>query len=348
MTTASLSTHHWHRPSARALRGHGGLRVGLTAVLLAASGVALAGWVLITHLTTAAPAWDRLTDGFRPVMTTQSITASQTDLNRLDTAVGELRTTVLPLLAAQLRTTPAQLQTQLASQFPDFARGLQIAPTAVADFRRTLTELQADRGMFASADAIPTKDVPAATVPWFLLAGGVLLVASGVLAWFRPRAAAACAAVLGVVLITVPLATDLITKTGDADRLNDRLRPVYTSEFVARAGAEATAIDRMGTQLRDQMLPAFASAMHTTPQVLVSNLAGVAPATGALIADGPAASARLHDLVGRFDRHLGDYRDVRSVSFQPLAWFTVAIGALALLAGVVGLLRPTRRSPPPA
>jgi len=45
-------------------------------------------------------------------------------------------------------------------------------PTAIPTFDGLINTLDKQRPLFASADAIPTKSLPATTVPWALLGAG--------------------------------------------------------------------------------------------------------------------------------------------------------------------------------
>ncbi len=113
---------------------------------------------LAANLFHVGPAFDRLTDGFRPVLTQSAIRADQQDLARLSAAGAEIQTKLLPALGQQLNLTPAQMTTLLSTQYPDVARGLSALPQITPTFTGLVTTLDQQRPLFRSAERNPDEE----------------------------------------------------------------------------------------------------------------------------------------------------------------------------------------------
>lgn len=313
------------------------------AILMIVVGLAFITTTFAANLFKVGPAFDRLTDGFRPVMTQQSIQANRADVAQLSAAGNEIQTKVFPALAQQLNMTTTQMQQLMGAQFPAVAAGLQAIPQVTPTFNGLLTTLDQQRPLFASADAIPTDNLPAKTVPWSLFVVGVIVAGVGVFAWMSPRPGAVIAAVLGVVLIVVPLSLSLTYKASDADQLNSNLKPVYTQQLITQANGALTTLGAMGTQLQTQMLPALAAQMHMTGPQVQQFIAQNYPATGQALANMPAAMTRFHTLIGAFQGHLSDYRTLKPVDFLPVVWLLIGGGIALTLTGATSAVLNRRR-----
>ena len=320
-----------------------GWRRRVLAAAMIVIGLAFIAVTLAVNLFKIGPAFDRLTDGFRPVMTQQAIQANRQDVAQLNAAGTEIQTKVLPALAQQLKMTPAQMQQFVSQQFPAVAAGLQAIPQVTPTFNGLLTTLDQQRPLFKSADAIPTSNLPAKTVPWSLFAVGVVIAAVGAFAWFSPRKGAVVGTLLGVALIVVPLSLSLTYKASDADQMNANLKPVYTQQLITQANGALTTLGAMGTQMQSQMLPALAVQMHMTGAQVQQFLGQNFPATAKALSGMPASMSRFHQLVGTFQSHLGDYKTLKPVSFLPIVWFMIGGGITLTLLGATSLLVSNRR-----
>ena len=216
-------------------------------------------------------------------------------------------------------------------------------PQIVTTFDGLVTTLDQQRPLFRSADAIPTKSIPATTLPWMLAGLGVVLVLVGGTMWFSPQAGATTAVVLGALMIALPLALSLPQKASDADKLNSNLKPVYTAAMVTQAKDALATVSAMGTQMQTQMLPALATQLHLTPAQLQQMMATSFPATAAAIGNLPTALPRFQTLVADFDSNLGNYDTLKPVSFVPIIWTTMGLGLLTLIGGSVALLWPRHK-----
>src|SRR6266516_4546650 len=103
------------------------LRVGwpraVAAGLMVLLGLSFMTVTLAANLFHVGPAFDRLTDGFRPVLTQAAIQADQQDIASLSATGTEIQTKLLPALG-QPNLTPAQMTALLSTQYPDVAKGL--------------------------------------------------------------------------------------------------------------------------------------------------------------------------------------------------------------------------------
>lgn len=123
------------------------------AVIVMLMAVVLLGTTIVNDLFAVGPAFENLTDGFRPALTAQAIETAGDD-------------------AAALGTTGEEFQAFVGEQFPGVADGMAALPQVVPTFSGLIETLDAQRDLFASADAIPTSDLPATTILWALLIAG--------------------------------------------------------------------------------------------------------------------------------------------------------------------------------
>jgi hypothetical protein len=309
----------------------------IVAVLMMFIGAAFVALTLIVNLFKVGPAFERLTDGFRPIMTQQSIATARTDIARLGAAGSEFQTKLGPALAQQLKLTPTQLGAMMTANFPDTVAGVGQLPAITTTFNGLVTTLDQQRALFASADAIPTKNLPATTLPWALLAAGLVTFGLGLYAWFAPRAGAVVALVLGAVMIAAPLALSMTQKAADADQMNTNLKPVYTQQTVTQGTQALGVVTAMGTEMQTKMLPAVASQLKMTPAQFQSFVAANFPATATALQSLPQASQRFTTMISVFKAHLSDYGTLKPVALVPIVWMMIAGGIGLVLVGGTGL-----------
>jgi hypothetical protein len=335
--TATVHTRSWHVPSAATLRFGWPRRVAASLMVLL--GLTFVLITLVANLFRVGPAFDRMSDGFRPVMTQANIQAAQQNVRGLATAGTEIQTKLLPALAQQLHMTPAQLQQMMSSRYPAVATGLEQVQPITTNFTALLNNLDRTQPLFVSADAIPTKSIPAASVPWSLFAVGLVAIGLGVLVWLSPRTRGpAIAAVVGAALIALPLSLNLLHKAANADQMNANLKPVYNQSLIDNANGALRTLGAMGTQMQQTMLPELATQLGMTPAQLEGMLQQNFPATAAALKSLPTAMTSFGDLVQRFDQHLSDYQVLKPVSFEPIVWLMIIGGAVLFVFGASGVL----------
>jgi hypothetical protein len=341
MATTTATSHHDGGVSS----GRGPVR-GIAAILVILVGAALIGVTFANNLFHVGPAFEGLIGDFRPLLAQQSIDTARQDLTGLSAVHDEFETKVVPGLSQQLGLTPEQFAGMVTQQFPAVDTGMRAIPQAVPTFNGLLDTLQAQRPLFESADAIPTKSLSAATVPWGLLSAGILTILVGILIWFTRRTGSVVALVLGAALVVAPLVLSLPQKAADADQLNANLKPVYTQAFADQSKQTLATIGAMGDQLQTTMLPALATQLKLTPDQVQAYLGQNAPATAAALKGFPATMQRFQRLVATFGNNLDNYAVLKPVRFVPIIWTLIGGGiALVLLGGLtlLGTAREGRR-----
>ena len=306
----------------------------IPAVIVMLVGVVLIGTTVVNNLFQVGPAFENLTDGFRPVLTAQAIETARADVAALGAAGEEFQTAVAPAMAEQFGMTPEEFQAFVGEQFPGVGNGMAALPQIVPTFSGLIDTLDAQRDLFASADAIPTSSIPATTIPWALLIAGILALGLGVFMWFVPRTGGIIAIVLGAMLVAVPFALSLPTKAADADQMNANLQPVYTQALITQANAAVTTVGTMGTEMSGTMLPALAEKLGMTEEQLQAFLGENFPATATALQNMPASMERFQGLVGTFEANLDNYDTMKSVSFEPIIWTVIVGGAVMLVMGI--------------
>ena|SRR6266511_408947 len=248
-------------------------------LLVAAVGAAFIVVVAVNHLFSVGPAFERMSDGFRPAMKPAPIARLQNDLTGLNAVSEEFGTKAVPMLSQALGMTPEEFTAFMGTQYPDVAAGVQQLPGIVSQFQGVVGTLDAEQGRFARADAIPTSNLPATTIPWGLLVAGIVLLAVGIVVAIRPgRLVAGLAVALGALLIAVPLAISLPQKASAADTMNDHLQPVYTAEMLTGAKSALTTVGAMGEQMQTKMLPDLGQQLGMDQQQLQAFFAENLPA----------------------------------------------------------------------
>lgn len=312
----------------------------VTAFLVMLIGVGLVTITLISNLFAVGPAFENLITDFRPALTQSSIDTARADIAGLSAVENEFTTKLAPALSQQLKMTPEQFNGFVSQNFPAVAAGMSALPTVVPTFNGLIDTLDKQRPLFASADAIPTTNLPATTVPWAMFGTGLLIFLIGALMLRSPNAGAKAAIVMGVLLLVAPIALSLPAKAADADQLNANLKPVYTQELVTNAAGALTTIGAMGNEMQTAMLPALATQLKMTPDQLQSFLGSNFPATAQALQTMPASMERFNGLVKVFDENLANYNTLKPVGLERLIQTLMLAGALvALLGGLTTLKR---------
>ncbi len=333
---------HLHRPAMSRAKLAFGWPHRVAAGLLVLVGAGFVAVTLAANLFSVGPAFDRLTDDFRPIMTEQAVQADRQGIAALDAAESEITAEMMPALAQQLGMTSEDFSTMMAEQYPAVTAGLAAVPQITPSFSSLVTTLDEQRPYFASADAIPTSSIPATSVPWSLFAVGLLSVGLGVWVWFRPRGSAVAVTVAGALLIAVPFALNMPHKASDADTMNENLKPMYNQELITQASGALTTLSAMGTEMQQQMMPDLAAQLQMSPEELNAFFAQNFPDTTAALAGLPQSMGQFQDLVTRFDQRLGDYNTMKPVEFVPIVWFMIGGGAALFLLGAAGVVITSR------
>lgn len=336
MTTSSTGSSGSSSP------GSSSLLSKTTAVLVMVVGAGLVALTLISNLFAVGPAFENLITDFRPALTQQSIDTAHADIAGLSAVQTEFSTKLVPALSQQLKMTPEQFNGFVSQNFPKVAAGMGALPTAIPTFDGLINTLDKQRPLFASADAIPTKSLPATTVPWALLGAGVLVFLIGLAALRSPKAGGAAALVVGLLLLVVPMALSLPGKASDADQLNANLKPIYNQALVNNAKGGLATIGAMGTEMGTTMLPALATQLKMTPEQLQAFLGSNFPATAKALQTMPASMARFNGLVKVFDNNLSNYETLKPVGLARLILILMVSGGLVAALGAVSIVTARR------
>lgn len=305
--------------------------------------VVLAGLVfvvvtLVQNLFTVGDDFEEMIDDFRPILTDESIAGLRADLGGLEAVAVEFQTQVAPAMAQQLGMTPEAFGRFVQTEFPAVASGLALLPEAGPTFAGLIDLLDQQQDNFRGADEIPTKDLPAQTVPWGFTVIGVLAIVLGVYLFLRPsRVGAILAVLLGLLIVVGSFVFSLPGKSAAADDLNEALEPVYSVETVEGAKAALDVMGAMSREMAGAMLPALALQLGMGPEELGGFLAEGFPATAQGLQTLPAALGRFHGLVDTFDANLDNYDTLQPVKFTPVIWIFIIGGIVVVLAGALGL-----------
>lgn len=299
---------------------------------------------ITNNLFQVGPDFEAMIDDFRPMLAVESTDAARADLAMLEAVGTEFDTGIVPALSQQLGMTPDEFLAFTAANYPAVAEGVAALPTIVPTFNGLVDTLDSQRELFESADAIPTKDLPATTVPWGIFIAGLALIAAAAVLYKPGWLGLAVTGGLGLLLIGTPLVLSLIPKSNDADELNDNLRPIYTPELIAQAKVALTTVGAMGTQMQTEMLPGLGEQLGMTEAELNGFLAQNFPATATALQSLPDAMGRFQTLTTTFEDNLDNYETVEPVALAPISWTLLIGGVVAFLAsGAAWVLDPAGR-----
>ena len=288
---------------------------------------------LINNLFAVGPAFEEMISDFRPLLAEESLNTARADIAALDAAGLEFQTAVAPGMAQALGMTSEEFAGMVQSQYPAVAQGMQALPEITATFSGLIDTLDSQRALFESADAIPTDDLPATTVPWIITISGLLAIAAGVMLFMPGRVWAIVAVVLGAALLITTFVLNLPQKAADADELNENLTPIYTQELIDGAEGSLAVIGAMGQEMQTKMLPDLAASLGVSSDELNAFMGENFPATAAAMQSMPESLPRFEAFVATFAMNLDNYETIQPVSFTPIIWMMVIGGILILLAG---------------
>ena len=312
------------------------------AVLVMLIGAGLVAFTLISNLFAVGPAFENLIVDFRPALTQSSIDTARADIEGLSAVEKEFTNKLIPALSQQLEMTPGEFNEYLSQNFPSVAAGMNKLPTVIPTFTGLIETLDSQRPLFASADAIPTENMPATTVPWAIFGAGLLIFLIGLLMLALPKTGAVAAVLVGLLLSFAPFALSLPVKGADADQLNANFKPIYTQTLVSDASGAVTAIEVMGNQMQSAMLPAFATQLKMDSEELATFIAINFPATAKALQTMPAAMDQFRSLVQIFDTNLANYNTLKPVNFINLIMTLIVCGGLVALLGMLVVLKRRR------
>jgi hypothetical protein len=304
-------------------------------------GVALIAVALAAQLFTRAPAFERLTDDFRVAMTDTSIATMTEDLGGMSAMTAEIQSDVIPAIAGALGMTPGEFNAFASESFPAFTTGIEQLPGITENFTGLSQTLDQQQANFEAADAIPTKSIPATTIPWGMLAAGLIAIAAGTLMFRTRRVGCLIALVLGVALIAGPAFLSLTSKASKADDLNAALKPIMTNEQVQGAQGALVVIGDMGSEMQDQLLPALGEQMGLSAEEVGVFMQGF-PVTGQMLQQFPDVQARFDGFVSLMAGNIDDYNTIEPLSLTPIVWILIIAGLLIGTGGALSFFAPVQ------
>ncbi|MCL1587243.1 MAG: hypothetical protein M3092_02410 [Actinomycetia bacterium] len=304
-----------------------------------AVGVVFIVVVMMNSLFAVGPAFEEMIDDFRPILTDEALGTASEDIAGLEAVGVEFQTAVVPGLAQTFGVTPEEFSANMAAQYPDIATGLAALPEITATFNGLIGTLDSQQELFASADAIPTTNLPANTVPWIVTLSGLAAIAVGVMMFMPGKVWSILAIVLGATLVITTFALNLPAKAADADQLNANLTPIYTQELIDGANQSLVVIGAMGNQMATEMIPDLAAQLGMSQEELGAFLGENFPATAAAIQTMPETLERFEAFVGVFEVNLENYETIQPVAFSPIIWMMVVGGAVILIMGTYCLIK---------
>jgi hypothetical protein len=313
--------------------GSVGLLRKIAAGVVVAVGLVFIAVTMINSLFTVGPAFEELIDDFRPALADESLAQARSDVAGLDAVGQEFQTAVAPGMADALSVTPEEFASMVQSNYPAVAQGMAALPDITTTFSGLVDTLESQQDLFASADAIPTDDLPATTVPWIITISGILAIVLGVLLFLPGRLWGILTVVLGAALLAGTFALSLPQKAADADKLNENLTPIYTQELIDDANGALAVVAAMGDEMQTEMLPDLAQQLGMSQEDLEAFLAQNFPATAAALQTMGESLQRFQDFVGTFETNLDNYETIQPVTFSPIIWMMVVGGIIIVAAG---------------
>lgn len=289
------------------------------------------------NLFTVGTAFEELTDEFRPIMTDEAIATAQADVAGLGAVSDEFTNELGPAIAQALQMTPDELNAFMGTNFPAVAAGVAALPDIVTQFTGVVGLLAEQQSNFEQADAIPTSNMPASSVPWIVLLIGVGAVVVAILMLGKIDYGWMLAVGFGVIVVALSLLLSFLPKSSAADDLNAALKPVYTQELVAGSAQALGVVGAMGQQMQEEMLPALAQQLQMGEEEMQGFLSQF-PATAAALDGLGDAMGRFQTMITAFDSQLDNYDTIKDTKLYPISLTILIAGLLVIVCGVWAFL----------
>ena len=312
-------------------------------------GVAMIVIVFANDLFTVAPAFEELTDEFSAtVMQADKITTAKGDIVALEAVEVEFGEVIVPTLAGAMGMDAASFTAFVGEEYTAVATGVAALPQVTEQFNGVMELMSSQLDNFEQADAIPTSDLPATTLPWIIVLIGISAIIVGIVLFFSFRLGAILAIVLGVVVVASSVLLNLVDKAGAADDMNEAFKPAYTQELVTGSEEALVVVGAMGQQMSSEMLPALAQQLGMSEEELGQFMAANFPATAQAMQEFEPTMERFTVMVVTFDSQLENYNTIKDTVLQPIAWAVLIGGALILILGAWGFIASGKDETAPA
>jgi hypothetical protein len=290
-----------------------------------------------------AAAGQRVLDRFRPTMSVSGLHSLATNFGTMGGAIDQFINETSPRLARELRMTPAQFAAYEQQSFPAVSAAVKGIPPLVAFVSPVNAQLQGLHPQFAAVDSLPFLGLPLTTIPWILIALGVVVV--GVAGWIlragdrRPLAAAA---VLGLAMLVLPLALSYPSKASDAKRVQTVGRVALSQAAVNGATKANLLIDGLVTEVSTTMVPAVAHRLGVTGAQLTATIAHDYPKVAEGLAAWPSIKPGAIQLVAVQKASVHDAVRMNGLGFKPLPWYIMGPGIALLIAAAAAWMTDRR------
>src|SRR4051812_39181767 len=158
----------------------------LAALIAVVAGIAIAIVPFAFSLAGNANGGERITDRFRFTFTGEGL---QQLTGGYKTAVGmgsEFFGQTLPGVRRELHESPAAFRADLRAHYPAIVAAEKQVPPVVAIVTPRVPALLAARSDFHKVDSLPFLGLPISSIPWLLLAIGVIVAGLGAVVLARP------------------------------------------------------------------------------------------------------------------------------------------------------------------
>jgi hypothetical protein len=319
----------------------------IVATIAVVCGVGLIVLPFALSLFDRAPAGQRVTDRFRQTMSARGLHDLATNFATMNGLVDQFIHETSPQLARKLRMTPRQYDAYVRQNFPAVAAGVAGIPPLVAFVTPVAAQLEALHPQFAAIDSLPFFGLPLTTIPWILLALGIVLIGLGgvILRTSGPPSLVA-AAVLGLAMLVVPLALSYPRKASDAAKVVAVGRGALSRKAADGAQTANKLIDGMVTEVDTKMVPALAHRLNVSSAALEASIASNYPAVAKGLAAWSSIKPGAVELVRRQVASVPDGSKMNGLNFKALPWYIMAPGIALLVAAACALASDRWRTAP--
>lgn len=316
----------------------------LAAIIAVVAGIAIAIVPFAFSLAGNANGGERITDRFRFTFTDEGLHQLTSGYKTAVGMGGQFFGQTLPDLRRGLHQSPAAFQADLRAHYPAIVRAQKEVPPVVAIVTPKVPALLASQSDFHKVDSLPFLGLPISSIPWLLLAIGVIVAGLGVVVLARPsRMGAVLIAVAGLALIVVPLAVNAFDKADSAAKLDKVGSFVFAPKITAAAQATTNNIDALVTEVEHKFIPRTAGRLHVSQPRFKTQLAAKYPAVKRGLAAwpviGPRAIKQSHDQVAS----VHDFANLHGLHFKALPWTVIGPGIVLLILGLAAAVMPVRR-----
>jgi hypothetical protein len=316
----------------------------VAALIAVLAGIAIAIVPFAFSLAGNSNGGERITDRFRFTFTDEGLHQLKGGFATAAGMGNQFFGQTLPDVRRELHESPARFRADLRAHYPAIVTAEKQVPPVVALVTPKVPGLVALRSDFHKVDSLPFLGLPISSIPWLLIAIGVIIAGLGAVVLARPsRLGAGLIALAGLALIVVPLAVNAFDKTDSAVRLDKAGSFVFAPKITAAALGTTQRLDQLVSEVEHKFIPRTAGQLHESPARFKAQIAAkyhaVARGLAAWPVIGPRAIKQSHAQVDS----IKDFENLHGLHFKALPWTVIGPGILLLLVGLVAVAVPARR-----